>query len=725
VTNLTPPVAEALPLFFKTGAAWAEGVLTCIPGDRETKKPLVSFKEYIRSAGRRLPSEKELRSFRLEGTEGANPLLLLESPYSDAYCICVIDVDHMPSMKAVGDWLIAKGVVAKGGAQPLVVTTGREGGGQHLYFLCEAENAHLYRSRNGALLFGTYVGSDGKPHGCVDFKAVGAYVVAPGARHKSGKVYKAWHCGQEVTRLSDVIAKLPVLPLEVWNEGRFGTADQQAQKRAAAEGTQWVIEGPEWAEVVGHADKELMVCPWCRKAGKNSALEGKTNLQWNADSGTAYCHREQRLYRLGRKAAPSDVPANWAALDSMEEEVDEEPEPAPGPRPPRSFKLDPVGWAVDSMNIILDEELGPKREDIGVLFPDDDPLKDWESQAHRAAALAERSGLLYRREACTRGPWAVMASGTTQTRERLPCQKWHCPECGKLRLESLRLATAATLQEQRRSTVLRTLREATQEGSRRSTVLKTLKEEGGPSRTVDRRSFSWNTIAYDSNGFEALAKKLKRWASKDEGRGWLAIRTQPGRVAVIAWGDEDDLACWPLAEGAEFGGLQEVCRDAVDCVDLEAWRAWRDAEKLSRIASGDDRDVKIEVLLAPSELKSKIATLCGFILGWERQGVSTARVLCGNGWAAKPKADLRPKGEDFSVIVTYAVRDLDKSMGDILQQQILPVETGPGRAKVELPCPAAPVQKAAIAATPSLHACKDKTRPARRSKSSPFDLLEN
>ena len=256
-TNLTLGVAPALPQFFKSGVAWASGLLTVIPGHRETKAPLVGFTPYIRSGGRRVPTPEEEIRFRLEGTEGANPLLLLESPVGDAYCVCVIDVDHMPSMKAVSEWLIAKGVISKErGLEPLAVTTGREGGGVHLYFMCEAERAHLYKSRNGAVLFGRYLGEDGKSHGCVDFKSVGAYVVAPGARHKSGKVYKAWHGGVEVAKLSDVISKIPVLPLEVWNEGRFGTADQQAQKRAAAEATQWVIEGPEWAEVVGHADKD-------------------------------------------------------------------------------------------------------------------------------------------------------------------------------------------------------------------------------------------------------------------------------------------------------------------------------------------------------------------------------------------------------------------------------------------------------------------------------------
>jgi hypothetical protein len=418
---------------------------------------------------------------------------------------------------------------------------------------------------------------------------------------------------------------------------------------------------------------------------------------------------------------------NWASVDGLEaptvarkSEIEErvdaafaaaglDVEPVVAQAEPvgdRSFKLDPVGWAIDAIGQLLDEELGPKAGDIGAIFPDDDPLAEWSSEAVRAAAIAERAGLLSRKLICPNGPTTMVAGGSVQESHKNSCRKWHCSFCGHFKLEALRASVAATLQTERRSTGIE-LRGP----ERRSTGIEL---RGNASLPVERRSFSWNTQAYDYQGFDALAKKLKRWASKAEGRGWLALRTTPVQVAVVAWGA--GLTSWPLAEGAEFGELREVSQDTLDCIDLPAWRAWREEEKSARIAAGDDRDVKVEILLAPSALKGKIARLVDFVLGWDRNGLSTARGLTGAGWSSVPTGRKKESSEDFATITTYKHREVLRMEGDILQQVLVPEEVGSGHERLDFGegFSAAKLLKQVVEETPSLHAHKGGKTPAQR-----------
>jgi hypothetical protein len=383
---------------------------------------------------------------------------------------------------------------------------------------------------------------------------------------------------------------------------------------------------------------------------------------------------------------------NWASLDGLQASTVEAEEAAPVEQEARPFGTDPVGWAIDTVGQMLDEELGPKAEDLGALFPDDDPLKEWASEAVRSAVIAERAGLLHRKLMCMNGPTTLVAAGSVQDSHKNACRKWHCPDCGQAKLEALRVVTAAVLQ---------------------NGVLPVYNS----SIPVERRGdFSWNTQAYDYKGFDSLSKQLKRWAQKGDGRGWLALRGKPDQVTVIAWGP--GLTSWPLAEGAEFGELREVCDGALRDADLPAWRAWREAEKASRAALGDDRDVKIEILLAPSELKGKIARLLDFALGWDRKGLSTARGLVGAGWSSAPK--LAPEvGKDFASIITYKHREVLRLESEIVQQTLIPEEVGAGQERIDFGegFSASKLLKRVVAETPSLHAHKTGGRKSVRKTS--------
>lgn len=113
-------------------------------------------------------------------------LLLLDSSTMGRPDLVVVDADH-PS---VFSW-----VEQQFGATPLTVESGREEGGRHYYYVVPP--GEVVTSRNGMIgppeSFTWVTNSEGKGRwkGKIDVKSHRAYVVAPGARHKSGRIYTA------------------------------------------------------------------------------------------------------------------------------------------------------------------------------------------------------------------------------------------------------------------------------------------------------------------------------------------------------------------------------------------------------------------------------------------------------------------------------------------------------------------------------------------------------
>ena len=102
---------------------------------------------------------------------------------------------------------------------PLVVTTGREGGGEHWYYR---------RDPSFDLGSRTHLTSIG-----ADYKSRAGYCVAPGSVHKSGLVYRAFWEGVEISPdelTAELFASLPVLPRKLVEEL---IAEAVAEKKAA------------------------------------------------------------------------------------------------------------------------------------------------------------------------------------------------------------------------------------------------------------------------------------------------------------------------------------------------------------------------------------------------------------------------------------------------------------------------------------------------------------
>jgi hypothetical protein len=489
---------------------------------------------------------------------------------------------------------------------------------------------------------------------------------------------------------------IPILPLQAWKEAREAIGGEVGALDSGDQ--EWVIAGPEWAEVLKKGSSgDYIVCPWCRGRGSKSALEGKPKLRFFKDSGEARCFREGKT----RKLRP--VQKEGSELEKkILEMIQDLPEETQA-KEERSFSADPVAWAIDNMGLILDEKLLPKQEELGALFPDDDPLQDWKEEAVRAAALAERAGLFHRKEACIKGPWTLIAHGFTQDRKRTPCGKWHCEECGLLRMDALRLAVPSTIWS------------GWMDGRRLPTVLNI---EG--LYTVGSRAVEWNSIDYEYKAWNALSKRLNRWAKIEKGRGWLAFRSSPERAEVMAWGP--GLAIWPLHEGSSGGSLREACHEVLGEIDLPKWVAWREEQKALRASMGDDRDVHMDIILAPSKEKNKIYRLISFILGWDCKGKSTARALVGGGWGKAPNKPDKPE-KDYSVLVTYKLREVNETMGEIIQEQINPKGSNPGQQTVTLPCLAVPVQEEVIRRIPNLRVSSGPSPKKKYSSSNDVDYL--
>ena len=131
-----------------------------------------------------------------------NGFLILDSAPAGMPELCVVDVDDPKWIPWVTETF---------GDTPLKVTTGREGGGVHLYY--RLRPGASAPSRNGQLgppEAWEVRGKASHPRTKIDFKAGRSYVVAPGSRHKSGMIYRA---SAPITR--ELILSLPEIDLEL------------------------------------------------------------------------------------------------------------------------------------------------------------------------------------------------------------------------------------------------------------------------------------------------------------------------------------------------------------------------------------------------------------------------------------------------------------------------------------------------------------------------------
>ena len=473
-SSITPKPTLA---YYKAGVSWAGRDFTVIPGGVD-KRPLVKWKRFVRPE-QQVPSRQDRVGFRVKGLDHqVSPLLLLDSPSSEALCLCVIDIDDMSAKRDVLAWLLERGYKSA-----LQVSTGREGGGEHLYFLREAEQAGDYRSGQ-AKPFGK--GADGKYR--VDLKARNSYAVCPGAVHKSGKTYRAHFSGEEVEYLEDVLPQLPTMKLEHWRELHAYVAGE------TSDDTEYVAKDARWLQVIEDG-RERQPCPWCQRGGDRV-------LHWKG--GAAHCYFEQKT-RKAKTRHDKQLEVVDAALQGL----------ADGPQDDDT--LSPLQEALRAA-----EELVPALELDP--FPDGDPLADWTEEAKLAALTADAMSLFDRPLACSgSSPTTIIAHGKKSTLTKTCCWTFACDTCGPRLMECLKIAIICTVKREGGVSNLKgdlTIRLQT------------------PSVSVvsaDYTTKAWN---------DGLVKRLRRWAESHPGFGWLAVRTVPDQVHVIMWGDAPDWAEW-------------------------------------------------------------------------------------------------------------------------------------------------------------------------------------
>lgn len=196
-------------------ATWHAG-WTLIAGFRVSKQPVHGYRRYNYIVGKRnevlsrpaaqTPGEAQVEAAAMSRA-GRTVLVVQDHP---EHPLVTIDVDrHGGRTPAeVMDLLAAYGVPRT----PVVVLSGREGGGFHLRFRREKGAEHMYASRNAAVGLAE-LGLEG------DCKARGAYVVAPYCLHRTGAPYRL---ETPYTSAMEAYAETPVLPLDAFLRVRNG-----------------------------------------------------------------------------------------------------------------------------------------------------------------------------------------------------------------------------------------------------------------------------------------------------------------------------------------------------------------------------------------------------------------------------------------------------------------------------------------------------------------------
>lgn len=212
--------------YFRVASFWHALGFRIIPGRRENKTP---HEEGWTALSDGAPQTLDDILQDAINYPDAHPLLLT---HAGRFKIVVVDVDDPNHLQ----WALAEF-----GTTPLIISTGREGGGFHLYYLLPdgAEVRSLNRGIGpdaSVVSWAFKVTAEGKveKHGdwgktTIDVKAWHSYVVAPGALHKSGLVYRP-----QGLKLSDITAEwieqnVPLFRVEVYERLKKESADRKAQ----------------------------------------------------------------------------------------------------------------------------------------------------------------------------------------------------------------------------------------------------------------------------------------------------------------------------------------------------------------------------------------------------------------------------------------------------------------------------------------------------------------
>jgi hypothetical protein len=537
--------------YYKKGVSWAGDFFTVIPGS-DRKAPFVKFKKFVHPD--KTPTTEidriRFRSFGFD--QSVTPLLLLDSPTSDAMDLCVIDVDDLSVKRDVIQWIKDKGY-----GEPLVVTTGREGGGEHYYFRRANSPTINYRSQNAVKLF------DGK----VDTKASGAFVVAPGARHRSGRIYEATFKGKVVERLADVFRHLPEMRIEDWRELQSKTGKPGDKPELDVEYLEQ--DDPAWDKLLAEGPGRYQ-CPWCGAGRSRGAL--------TFNGRVAYCFKEEKARRP--KIAKHHTEEASQEIDDWEQikaELDKEE---------AALKQD----ALEKYQESLAKIAPPQMLDDDILYmgilDEIDPLDKLRVEVGAAVEVARQSDIRWFNEGCPRAPYMARAErGAAQTgirsrytQRRMSCWRYNCPNCGEFKIHGLQAAIRGWVHG--------------------------LQSKSESTWTVGSFSVDYDTfLKQDRHKLKRLAKK---WGDEFH---WIGIRVKPGEMRVIMLWQER--AKPKLPHTLEEDTIDQIVYDTFQSLDLIAW---------------DEFDGRTRIVYGPSAMQAAVKALQDFLTGENRAGKPRANL---------------------------------------------------------------------------------------------------
>lgn len=539
---------------------------------------------------------------------GRDGLLLLDAlPGSGMPDLDVVDVDNPADLP----W-----AVATFGTSPLVVASGRVGGGYHLYFLRDSRRP---RDERGST---TKVGGR-----AVDFKSWHGYVVAPGSVHRTGAVYTArWH-GEAIAPAeltAEMIRALPILDRDVLDTVLGGRAPSTSSTSTSTSTVRELGLGvpgghgervrldPEstsfrhgkWSGMsvaaVGTLLRDGRYVGCCVAESHKTDENGGTTSSIFVQAGrvrAVRCFACSATYVFapmgmgkGKDVPVTDVDALVAEFEASLGDG--------GPEEEETEETSPVAEADDRVALIRDSRrFKPFEVSYEELVGDLSPLVSYCSletsgdkvprhsvdEEEEAKRLLEQDGDYLDSSWCTRGPHLHSVSGKAPDEvqsSRLACNQFGCEACGR-RVVDTTAASAAV-------------------------VVRRLVEAGT----------AWSALRVEMPADDDTAHRaMKRWTASGEAHA-IGAATTPGTVSYVLLHREHEprgaLARHLARLGAvpvEASTAHEVIEAVVEATDLDEWKA---------------HEGRATILRGSEALRGHVASLRDAVLGRSRAKLKRA-----------------------------------------------------------------------------------------------------
>ena len=402
---------------------------------------------------------------------------------------------------------------------------------------------HGQPSRNGRIgpREAWYRDENGKWRRAIDVKAQGGYFVAPGSRHKTGRIYKMAGSITDIPRIQGSVEEhMRAEPepdvVQTGSEVDFSSPVSRSTRATSHNGYSHHRAdptSPEWAWAIAELDRLSpgdRVQVNCRIHAH--ATPAKEATVWVAADGSqgVTCHGHQEAWHLGGD------PAHEPAVQILTDAATASREVCP--------LANPEGWettlALIQAGIAFNGLMQPPEQAVEL----DDELMDilgLEEEDLRHAAQERYDELADSRAFCARPLHNIMydASQGTLERRAAHCWAWRCPVCGERKVAATRAA------------------------------LVTL---------VDRWALPGKVARVDGIT-PAQRMRLTRWAKAGEDRSYMLLRVLPGVEYAIAIGEAAPLETAELALGDLVARVDEVAAEI-------APETWAEHGGVARVLGG-------------------------------------------------------------------------------------------------------------------------------------------